>query len=438
MKMNRNLLFGAVTALLVVLSARSDAHFLWAEIRETPSRHVAIELAEVPGDSVVAAVNKKSDLVKPVPSSLKYQLAANAKDFGGPVPTNQKVVGAAMDYGLLDRGGAPYKLRYFAKGVQKLGDASSQLNLAVELVAKAAGEDIIVTALQNGKPVAKAEITYFFPEMEGVKGETDKSGNYLLAGGAKESVAVMVKVEEKAKGTIGGKSYDLMRSYSTLVIGKFSEQVEASDSPAYNTLRAAAESRETFPSKLLGFQMEIDADVNGKSVKGSFSYDAGTGVAAQLQGDEESKKWVEGQIKSIVMHRNGGRFEDGDGAHEMEFTGSENALGKQILVKDPSKTRYRVRDGQILEVERNMGTTRLFVSVLESIATNPGKTLATEMTVSSFDMSTGALKSSSLITDAFAATDGVWLPTKRSVVQTDKEGSIVRTISFKSPKLALK
>lgn len=439
--MNKNLILGAAATLFLAMSSRSQAHFLWAEIREAPNRHVAIELAEVPGDSVVPAVNKKSALVKPVPASLKYQLAANAKDFGGPLPANQKVVGAAMDYGLLDRGGAPYKLRYFAKAVEKVGEASTKLNLAVELVAKPSGDDLVVTALQNGKPVVKAEITYHFPEMPEVKGETDASGNYLLANGASESVAVMVKVEEKAKGTIDGKSYDLMRSYSTLVIGRFSEKVEAvetAESPAYSALKTAAGNREVFPAKLLGFQMELDADVNGKAIKGSFSYDPAGGVSTDLTGDEESKKWVEGQIKSLVMHRAAGRFEDGDGAHEMEFTGSETALGKQILVKDPSKTRYRVKDGQILEVERNMGPTRLLVSVLDSIKTSPGKSLATQMMVYTYDMGSGAIKSSSLISDAFVDNQGVWLPTMRRVAQTDKEGSIVRTIKFKNAKLALK
>lgn len=423
--------------LMVAMCGLSQAHFIWAEIRETPNRHVAIELAEAPGDSVVPAVNKKSQLVKPVPTSLKYALATNASDFGGPINASDKVVGAAMDYGLLERGEVPFKLFYFAKAVENPADASTRLGLTVELVAKVSGKDLLVTALHKGKPVSGADITVHLPEVEPSTGVTDKAGTYLIAGGADESLAVMARVVEKISGTLEGKKFNETRSYSTLVVGRFSK-AQAKPQPAYETLKSAVENRETFPTSLLGVQMEISADVDGKEVTGSFSFDLGTGVSAKLTGDETAKKWVEGQVRSLLLHRSAGRFEDGDGAYELEYTGSQNALGRQIQVNDASKTKYRVKDGQILEVERNMGPTRLLVSVLDSISTSETKKLATLMTVSTFDVATGAIKSSSLITDSFSSVDGIWLPSRRRVVEQNKDGSVVRVIYFKSPKTVVK
>jgi Domain of unknown function (DUF4198) len=165
---------------------------------------------------VVIADGKASDL------TWTLDKTANCYTFEVPGGGTRVVVGTT-DYGVLQRGDSkPFLLNYYAKAI--FGDlpapekATAADKVPLELVPVTDGGKVRFKALAAGKPLAKAEVNVLVPgeakskivptDDSGLTPAFDKPGQY----------GAHVRLTEEKAGEEGGKKYQEVRQYATLVV----------------------------------------------------------------------------------------------------------------------------------------------------------------------------------------------------------------------------
>lgn len=204
------------------------------------------------------------------------------------------------------------------------------------------------------------------------------------------------------------------------------------DPAAWNLLKAAHDTRETFSSDFGGLTATILFNDNGTVHTGAVSYTANDDVTVDLDRlDPDTKEWLDDQAGSIFDHRRGGEFSRHDGQYPITFAvADQSPLGKLVELHDGLNSTYRVRNNQVVEVTRTMGGQRFTITVLESTETVDGKYLPKQFIVTYFDAKTGQLQKAAAYTDSYADVDGFWLPTSRQIVTAEDGKTTTRLLVF--------
>lgn len=214
-------------------------------------------------------------------------------------------------------------------------------------------------------------------------------------------------------------------------------ETKKADPAAWNLLKSTRETSKNFPANFAGVTADIVLNDNGKVAKGTLTYEAGKSGELKIEGlDEETKGWLNDQAMSVIAHRRGGDFAKGDGRHPITFGEDDNSpAGRRVVLNDSMKSSYRVRNGQVVEVDRTMADSHFTITVLETTKTPDGKFLPRHFTVTYFDAKSGTLKRSEAFTDEYKQIDGVWFPASRRVVRAENGKVITRVIEFHNPKI---
>jgi len=214
-------------------------------------------------------------------------------------------------------------------------------------------------------------------------------------------------------------------------------ETKKADPAAWNLLKSARETSQNFPSNFAGVTVDIVLNDNGKITKGSLTYKVGESGELKIESlDEETKGWLNDQAVSIIAHRRGGDFAQGDGRHPITFAEDDNSpAGRRIALNDSMKSYYRVRNHQVVEVDRRMGADHFIITVLETTKTPEGKWLPRHFTVTYFDAKTGAIKRTETFTDEYKLVDGVWFPASRRMVRAENGKVITRVTEFHNPRI---
>jgi hypothetical protein len=214
-------------------------------------------------------------------------------------------------------------------------------------------------------------------------------------------------------------------------------ETKKADPAAWNLLKSTRETSKNFPANFAGVTTDILLNDNGKVAKGTLAYEADKSGELKIEGlDEDTKGWLNDQAMSVIAHRRGGDFAKGDGRHPITFGEDDNSpAGRRVVLNDSMKSSYRVRNGQVVEVDRTMADSHFTITVLETTKTPDGKFLPRHFTVTYFDAKSGALKRSEAFTDEYKQVDGVWFPASRRVVRAENGKIITRVIEFHSPKI---
>ena len=132
-----------------------------------------------------------------------------------------RVVYGSVEYGVMQRGDTkPFLLVYHSKAILGgAGDKAATLgdSAAAELIPLAAPGSIRFKLLAVGKPVADAEVNVLKPDGSKAKVKTDKDGLTPAVDGTGRFGA-WTQVSAAKTGEIGGKNYDEVRHYATLVV----------------------------------------------------------------------------------------------------------------------------------------------------------------------------------------------------------------------------
>lgn len=186
-------------------------------------------------------------------------------------------------------------------------------------------------------------------------------------------------------------------------------------------LRGTREHREAFSPRFGGFRARLRIQWDGKQHSGTLLFKPPRALEVTLE-DEEARRRVEETVRSMIFHRMPPRRRDRTQPQKPLRLGIPDShwLGRKVYLGDRYESSYRIRDNQILEINRQMGDTRLVITVIENQFTPKGRHLPRHFLVTLFDMETGALKSASAYTDEYVEMEGNFLPKRRQITSTRK------------------
>lgn len=153
--------------------------------------------------------------------------------------------------------------------------------------------------------------------------------------------------------------------------------------------RAARALYENFP----GFKANLEVNVDGHLEKGQISVSPRGKVTLELD-KRGNEPWVKNTLASTIVHRldSGSRERPTPCAFADDV--KDHPLGRAIRVlEDEFHSSYRIRDRQVIEVDRRMRDSRFTITVLKNKQTAEKKFLPTCFTVSTWDLKTDALES---------------------------------------------
>jgi hypothetical protein len=440
-------LVGAVVLMLAVtMTAR--AHFLFL-VPPSEGRTVQVVFSDStnPDNPKLLAkiahttfqVVDESGKLTPV----KAKNAGKTLDIILPGTGQAEVIGRCV-YGVVDKGKEPFLLNYYGRAYtgkrgllgRKLPDEAKH---PLQIVLVDSRPERRARVLWQGKPLAGAEVVSI--SEKDVTTKTDDKGEVNVGKGL--SVVLRARHIEDKKGTHDGKKYSSVRHYATLVWrfprvigGPVTEEMYSGEDPAATKLladaRAARANWEQFP----GFTADVEVNVEGKRTAGKLEVSSKGTVSLQMKGD--AKEWTRRMIASIVSHR----LDDSSTlttpcAFADDVT--DHPMGRAIRVlNDEHHSSYRIRDRQVIEVNRSMGEARFTITVLENRKNEEKKYLPASYVVNTWATKSGALQSSVTHHNTWQRVGKFDLPKGCTVVTATQGKLLNRTIRFSNVKLAEK
>ena len=188
--------------------------------------------------------------------------------------------------------------------------------------------------------------------------------------------------------------------------------------PEATQLLADARDARALWVKFPGFTADIAVTVNGKTQRGSVQVNE-KGKVEISDLPEDMAKWTKGVLSSAVSHR----LSSGEEPKTQCYFADEDAsnpLGREIRMIGDEGSSFRIRDHQIMMVNRTMGDTRFSITMLENKRNEEGKYLPRSYSVHYWDAKTGALKKTESHHQGWSRQQGMDLPEVIRVITVEK------------------
>lgn len=435
--MRRNVLLCVVTVGLIaaVHANTARAHFLFLRVgaHAEAGRSVEVYFSEFAyaGDARFIEKIKPTTLhVQAKPGQFQPLVVKPATDrLRAFLPPSGSVsVSGELVYGVLKRE-VPFLLRYYPKGVsgspEKLNAMTARKGSPLEIVANWSETGVTLTALRHGKPLPGALFTTVDIDLVNEELKADKNGRVSWKPDAAGYYCVYIRATDKQAGEHGGKSYTEIRDFATLCF-RWPLSPSAADPKAVSLFEAAIAKRAVWKN-LPGFKAEVAGTIDGRSFTGTTTVDAEGNLTVETD-EEAGTEWVEDQLGSIVLHRQASdgsrpkpvlRFADDD---------VEHPLGR-LLIFDGGHfaSSYRVRDGHLSVVNRNIGPMNMTITILDNKRNAEGKFLPHSYVVQYWDAKTGKLLRTETVQIRWQRVGGFDLPAEQTVTTASESGLAVRT-----------
>jgi hypothetical protein len=344
-----------------------------------------------------------------------------------------------LDYGVLSRPLQPaFLLRHYPKAVagkpEELNALKPRSETRFEIVPKFAADHVLLTLLLDGKPLPGVTLKSVDVNLSEDEFKTDDAGQATYAPPSTGVYCVYAQHVDKTAGKHADKSYDEIREFATLSFAWPLVRAGA-DEEAVKLFQEAIAQRAQW-SKFPGFTAQVTADVDGRSLSGKVSVSA-TGAVDLDAGDEPVAEWVRDQLASITMHR-AADSSAGDEKPVLRFADdvTDHPLGR-LLEFDGGQfaSSYRVRDKQLLVVNRNFGKQDMTINVLDNETNAEGKFLPRSYSVQYWDAETGKLARVESVQDRWTRVGGFDLPQSHTLSTANAGGLAVKAFSLKDHKL---
>jgi hypothetical protein len=149
----------------------------------------------------------------------------------------------------------------------------------------------------------------------------------------------------------------------------------------------------------------------------------------------ELKDWARRQVSSLVAHRLPGATELSTPCAFADQV-QDHPQGRTIRVlNDELHSSYRIRDKQILEVNRAMGETRFTITVLENLWTKEKQYLPVAYVVNTWDAKSNQLRSSAAHHDTWTRVGAYDLPLTIGIVTATSGQLESRSLTFANHRL---
>ena len=435
-------LFAALT--LLGSAGLAQAHFLFVRIQPPAEggRFSEVYFSDVANAGDVRFIDKIAHTklwLQAKPGSFEPLTVHKAADrLRALVPASGSIgVVGECTYGVLGRAKQPsFLLRHYPKAVAGRPDDVALLapksEIPFEIGLRPEGKGVELTALRQGKPIANAKFIAVAANLDNHTFSADAQGKARWQPPSSGVFAVYTNQTLNEPGTYEGKKYDEIREFTTIA---FTWPLEANGADAeavklFQEATAARASWKSFP----GFSADVSASVDGRTWKGTATIGAKGDVELAME-DEVATPWVQEQLESLVLHRIARgegkppvlRFADDDKKHP---------LGR-LLTFDGGQfaSSYRVKDRQIMVVNRQMGKRNMTITVLDNDKNAEGQFLPRSYTVQYWDAAAGQLQRTEAIQNRWTRVGSWDLPSQLTTITSSSSGQSVKTMSLTNHRL---
>ena len=186
---------------------------------------------------------------------------------------------------------------------------------------------------------------------------------------------------------------------------------------AGDLLQQARKNREVFTKDFRGFRSTLTVRLDGKVHRGTCLFRVPGTLEIALNGGK-APSVVEAAVRNMLMHRvpssttvtTEARYGQPD-AH---------SLGRKVLLDDKYQSTYRIKDRQILQVDRTMPEFRRVLTVLETRTAASGRYLPRHVFAVVVDNDSGAIREAWTYITRFQEIGSNYLPHSRHVIRTGK------------------
>jgi hypothetical protein len=426
----------------VLASATAQAHFLFVRILPPAEGGRAAEvyyseLAEAGDPRFVAKIAPTRLWLQTTPGKLtplKAQETSDRLRAWLPASGSVMVVGE-LTYGVLARPKqTPFLLRHFPKAI---AGAPADLNplpphgkLPLEIAATVSDTGIRLQALRDGKPLPGVEFVTVDAQLKNLTLKADGEGVATWTPPAAGGYAVYTRNTRVEAGEHGGKKYDEIRDFATLAF-QWPLARTTGDPVAVKVFEEALAARAAwrdFP----GFTADIAGNLDGRPFTGSVRISAKGEVLfsdSDPNREESVSPWVQDQLASIVLHRLA--RPDGKRGPPLVWFGEDrddHPLGRLLVFEGGQfASSYRVKDRQLMAVNRVLGQENMTITVLENDRNTDGQFLPRAYTVQYWDGASGELKRSESIQQRWQRVGSWDLPARHTLTTASAAGVSVRT-----------
>jgi hypothetical protein len=204
--------------------------------------------------------------------------------------------------------------------------------------------------------------------------------------------------------------------------------------PAATKLLAEARAARATWTGFPGFTADAAVRADGRLLKGQVRVTAdGEVTFTGLPPEEEA--WARRTLGSVVGHRLASAAPLDTPCRFLDPGDAEHPLGRAVQVlNDEFHSSYRIRDRQIIVVNRSMQNEKFTITVQENRKTPAGKYLSASFVVNYWDKASGELLRSEANLQGWARVDSFELPAELTVVTAKKanggEGQSARTLTL--------
>ena len=186
---------------------------------------------------------------------------------------------------------------------------------------------------------------------------------------------------------------------------------------AADLLQQARKNREVFTKDFQGFRSKLTVRMDGKVHHGTCLFRVPGTLEMALNGGK-APSVVEAAVRNMLMHR----VPSSTAVTTEARYGAPDAhsLGREVLLDDKYQSAYRIKDRQILEVDRKLSDFRRVLTVLETRKTASGRYLPRHVFAVVFDNDSGSVREAWTYITRFQEVGGNYLPHSRHVLRTGK------------------
>jgi uncharacterized GH25 family protein len=452
-------------AVLAAVAVPARAHFIWivperGKERDKSTAQVVFSEDLKPDSNIPINKIAQTELFlldnTATAAPLKWAEGKGAYRVSVSGKGSQFVAGVCR-YGVLTRGeGGPFLLMYYPKAYLnwpvKDGNTRGIFHngwdrLALEILPVQKGGEPVFEVRWHGKPLAGAEVVVLTPgEEKGADYKTDREGRFTITQEPQPGVfGIRAKHVEAKEGELDGKKYKEVRHYATLTFRlRGPDEGDRPPPPAKPTAlkadpeatrlladaRAARANWNDFP----GFTADLEVNIDGKVSRGRVEVSARGKVKLDL-GDEAAAAWARRLLASVVAHRT-------DNSADLQTpcafadANADHPLGRAIRVlNDEFHSSYRIRDRQVIVVNRHMKDTRFTITVLENALNEEKQFLPVSYVVNTWDLKADVLKRSEAHHQTWRRIGKFDLPLSETVV-TAADGTLeARSMKLSNHKL---
>lgn len=439
----RTLLLPLAAALALASSA--SAHFVWIHVLAGGGSRVEIFFGDgVWEDTEPSLLRYVEGVELWTPAGTTLDPVAEPHALSTRLPAGETVVLGRRDMGVFSRpgAGAPVKLDYYAKGTAALAGAAEPRGTRAEVIARADGDELVLQVLFDGSPAPGA--TVIVPRHDSIatdEHEADAEGRVRVPRPRSGVFAVRAKVAVPEPGEHDGEAYRAEHHWATLTVASVGTTAgattsgAATDPDAWLALEEARRLRDRLPAGIVGLAGVLEVQVDSRAWHGEFDYQEGRLRQLELEGnvDDATRTWIAAHVAAMVTDRlalDRGGDEPSRALHAAPRDG--HPLGRLIEVDDDACTRFRLRERHIVAVERSEGPLRTSTVVLDHDETEAGRFVPREVTRTTYDRESGALRVTESWSDTRLDVDGLLLPATRRVVRASDEGETTLAIRMRN------